>query len=93
MCRVVGGARAVDSQAECLEDQILTDVFGLESGVTTEGSCSFVLYYDHINSIARNMQLLYICYVPPIGYRVPMCPRSFNNMATIAFHLNHTKGL
>ena len=44
MCRVVGGARAVDGQAECFEDQILADVFGLESGVATEGSCSLVLY-------------------------------------------------
>ena len=31
MCRVVGEARAVDGQAECLEDQILANVFGLES--------------------------------------------------------------
>ena len=68
MCRVVGGARAKDGQAECLEDQILADVFGLESGVTTEGSSfctnrlgsnSLVLYYDHINSITRNTQLFY----------------------------------
>ena len=44
MCRVVGGAWAVDGQAECLEDQILADVFGLESGVTTEGWSSLVLY-------------------------------------------------
>ena len=42
MCRVVRGARAVDGQAECLEDQILTDVFELESGVTTEGWSSLV---------------------------------------------------
>ena len=42
----VGGARAVDGQAECLEDQILADRFGLESEVTTEGSSSLVLYYD-----------------------------------------------
>ena len=47
MCRVVGGARAV---------------FGVESGVTTERSSSLVFCYDHINSIARNTQLLYICY-------------------------------
>ena len=42
MRRVVRGARAVDGQAECLEDQILADVFGLESGGTIEGSCSLV---------------------------------------------------
>ena len=27
MCRVVGGARAVDGQAECLEDKILGRCF------------------------------------------------------------------
>ena len=31
VCKVVvGGARAVNGQAECLEDKILADVFGLE---------------------------------------------------------------
>lgn len=60
MCRVVGGARAVGGQAECLENQILADVFGIESGVTTEGSYFLVLYYDHIYSITRNTQLLYM---------------------------------
>ena len=59
-CRYAGGTRGVDSQAKCLEDQILADVFTLESGVTTEGSSPLVLYYDHINSITRNTQLLYI---------------------------------
>ena len=34
------------------------DVFGLESGMITEGWASFVLYYDHINSITRNTQVL-----------------------------------
>ena len=76
MCRVVGRARAVDGQAECLEDQILADVFGLESGVTTEGLCSLVFYYDHVNSITINKQLLSIY------------PTSFHNITTIAFHLN-----
>ena len=64
MCKVVGGARAVYGQAECFEDHILADVF-------TEGSCSLVLYNDHVNSITRNTQLLYICYFRPIGYLVP----------------------
>ena len=59
MCRIVGGARAVDGQAECLEGQTVADVFGLKSGVTTEGSCSLVLYYDHMHGITRNTQLLY----------------------------------
>ena len=62
MSRVVGGARAVDGQAECLEDQILADVFGLKSGVTTEGWSSLVLHCDHINSTTRNTQLLSISY-------------------------------
>ena len=48
MCRVVGGARAVDGPAEYLEDQILADVLGLESRGFTEGSFSLVLYYDNI---------------------------------------------
>ena len=61
-CRVVGGARAVDGQAECLEGQISADVFGLKSGVTTEGSCSLVLYYDRLKGITRNTQLFCIYY-------------------------------
>ena len=60
MCNVIEGARVVDSQAEFLEDQILVDVFGLESGVTTEGSYPLVRCYDHIISITRNTQLLHI---------------------------------
>ena len=51
MCRVVGAARVVDGQAECLEDQILAAVLGLESGMTTEGSCSLVLCYAHIKIV------------------------------------------
>ena len=53
----------MDGQAKCFEDQILADVFGLGSAMTTEGLCSLVLYYDHIKSITRNTQPLYICYV------------------------------
>ena len=85
----------MDGQAEYLEDQILADVFGLESGGATEGSCSLVLYYDHINSITRNTQLFHICYFAPIGYLLigPMNPRSFHNMTIIAFYLNYTQGL
>ena len=41
LCRIVEGARTVDGQAEYLE--ILADVFGLECGVTTEGS-SFLVF-------------------------------------------------
>ena len=78
MSRVVGEARAVDGQAECLEGQILADVFGLERVVTTEGSCSIALYYGHINSITRNTQLLYICSLASIGYLVQIYPRSFH---------------
>ena len=43
-----------------LNNRCWADVFGLESGVTTEGSCSLVLYYDDVNSITRNTQLLYM---------------------------------
>ena len=93
MCRGVGGVRAVDGQAECLEDQILADVFGLESRVTTEGLSSLVLYYDNINSITRNAQILYILYFAPIGLLVPIYPRSFHSMITIVFYLNYTKEL
>ena len=92
LCRIVGGARTVDGQAEYLE--ILADVFGLECGVTTEGSSFLVFYYDHINSIiTRNTQLLNTCYFAPIGCLVPIDPRSLHNMTTIAFHLNFTKEL
>ena len=54
------GARAVDGQAEYLEDKILGRCFGLESGVTTEGWTSLFFYYDHIHSIIRNTQLPYM---------------------------------
>ena len=40
VCRVVGGARAVAGQAECLTDQMLGDVLGVECGVTAEEQCS-----------------------------------------------------
>ena len=90
MCRFVGGARAVDCQAECLEDHILADVFRLESGVTTEGWASLVLYYDHINSIARITQLLYMLLC---SYWLPNSdiPEIFHNTTIIAFHWNYTK--
>ena len=66
--------------------------FGLESGVTTEGLASFVLYYDRINSITRNTQLLYMLLC---SYWLPNfdIPEIFHNMATIVFHLNYTTGL
>ena len=34
--------RAEDGQAECFADQIMADIFGLESRVTPEEYCSFV---------------------------------------------------
>ena len=75
-----------------LEDQILADVFGLESGVTTEGWSSLALYYDHIKSKTRNTQLLYLLL---FSYWLPNCdtPEIFHNMTTTAFNLNYTKGL
>ena len=66
--------------------------FWLESGVTTEGSCSLVLYYDHVNSITRNTQLLYILLCSYRLSKDPIYPRSFHNMTTIiVFHLNILK--
>ena len=66
--------------------------FGLENGVTTEGWASLVFYYDHVNSIIRNTQLLYIILC---SYWLPSSdiPEIFHNMTTIAFYLNRTKGL
>ena len=89
VCKVVGGARAVDGQAECLVPMF----FGLESGVTTEGWSSLVLYYDHIKSIiTRNTQLLYMLLY---SYWLPTSdiPEIFHNSTTITFYLNYTKGL
>ena len=61
--------------------------FGLESGVTTERWASLVLYYDHMNSIARNTQLLYmlLCSYWLLNSDIS---ETFHNMTTIAFHLN-----
>ena len=68
------------------------DVFGLESGVTTEGWASLVLYYDHMNSIIINTQLLcmLLCF-----YWLPNSdiPEIFHNITIISFHLKYTKGL
>ena len=68
------------------------DVLGLESGVTTEGWASLVLYYDHINSIIRNTQLLYMLL---FSYWLPNSniPKIFHNSTTITFHLNYAEGL
>ena len=61
--------------------------------MTTERSCSLVLYFDHINSITKNTQLLYMLLCSyDIGYLDPIYPRSVHNMTIIAFHLNYTKG-
>ena len=68
------------------------DVFGLESGVPTEGWASLVLYYDHINSITRNTQLLQMSLC---SYWLPKSdmPEIFRDMTIISFHLNYTKRL
>ena len=65
------------------------DVFGLESGVTIEGWTFLVLYYDHVNSIIRNTQLLYMLL---FSYWLPNSdiPEIFHNSTTIAFPLNYT---
>ena len=61
------------------------DVFGLESGVTTEEWTSLVLYYEHINSIIRNTHLLYMLLC---SYWLPTSdiPEIFHNSTTIAFY-------
>ena len=92
MCRGLEGARAVGGQAECLVNQILADVFGLESRVTTKVLYSLVVNYDHIISITRNMQLLYMLF---FSYWLPNSdiPEISHNTTAIAFYLNYTKGL
>ena len=62
--------RVEDDQAECLADQMLSDMFGLESGVSPVGCCSFFLYCDHVHSITKNTVPSYSFYysAPPIGY-------------------------
>ena len=66
------------------------DVFGLESGVTTEGWTSLFVYYDHIYSIIRNTQLLYMLH-SSYWLHYSDIPEIFRNMTIIAFHLNNTK--
>ena len=68
------------------------DIFGLESGVTSEGWASLVLYYDHINSIIRHTQLLCMLLC---SYWLPNSdiPEIFHNSTAIAFYFNYTKGL
>ena len=87
VCKVVGGARAVDDQAQCLEDKILQMFFGLESGVITDRWVSLATYYDHINSIIRNTQLTYklLCSYWLSNSDIP---EIFHNSTTIAFYLN-----
>ena len=90
VCKVVERAKAVDGQAQCLEDKILEKFFGLGSGVTTEGWASLVTYYHHINSITRNTQLIHklLC-----SYWLSFSdiPEIFHNSTTIAFYLNYAK--
>ena len=74
VCKAVGGARAVDGKAQCLEDKM-------------RGAPHSFFYYDHIHSIIRNTQLLYMLHC---SYWLPNSdiPEIFHNMTTIAFHLN-----
>ena len=48
-------------------------VFGLKYGGTIRGSCFLFLYYDRVNSITRNIQLLYIlvCSYWLLGFDIP----------------------
>ena len=53
-----------------LQIRCLTYIFKLENGVTTEGSCSLFLYYDHVNSITKNTQLLKWHFANSLGNRI-----------------------
>ena len=66
------------------------DVFGLESRVTTEEGWTSFFYYDHIQNIIRNTQLLHMLHC---SYWLPNSdiPEILHNMTTMAFHLNNTK--
>ena len=59
VCRVVGGARAIDGQAECLKDYMLgRRLLGWKvEGPLRGRTYSLVFYYDHINIITKNSQL------------------------------------
>ena len=91
-CKVVGGARAqwmVGQNAFKIRSWGKM-VFSLESGVITEGSCSLVHYYDHVYSITRNTQLLYMLRCSYWLSRSDIF-EIFPNMTTIALYLNYTK--
>ena len=75
-----------------LKTKSWADVFGLESGVTTEGPHLFFIMTTYIHSIIRNTQLLYMLLCSYWVFNSDI-PEIFHNMTTIAFHLNHTKGL
>ena len=60
VCEVVGERGRLMVGQNALKIRSWADVFRLESGVTTEGWTSSFFYYDHIQSIIRNTQLLYM---------------------------------
>ena len=67
VCRVVGERGQLMVRQNALKIRPWADVLRLESGVTTEGW----------TSLFRNTQLLHIiCYIAPIGYIIPIHPRS-----------------
>ena len=55
------------------------DVLGFEGGMTTEGSCSLFLYYDHAKIITRNSSYS-ICCFGPLVYLDPIYPIYFHNI-------------
>ena len=92
MCTVVGEQGQWINRQNALKIRSWANVFWLESGVTTEGWFSLVLYYDLTNDIIINAQLLCMLLC---SYWLPNSdiPEIFHNMTTIAFYLNCTKGL
>ena len=51
---------AADGQAECLAEQMMVEIYGLESRGITVGWYISLLYYDHLYSITKTIQRLFI---------------------------------
>ena len=50
--------KAVDGQAQCLEDQMIENILGLESRVPVMRWFSILPQYDNLDSITKRIQLL-----------------------------------
>ena len=64
VCRVVGEQGQLMFRQNALNIRSWADVFGLESGVTTEGWTSLFATTTYL-----------VCHIAPIGYLIPMYPR------------------